>query len=73
MPIYVGMLRLTDGTEYNDIWVHEEDAMSYYSHCTGFRVERAELFEYAPDEDDFQYQMTKCLYEYDVNGKYYYK
>ena len=46
--------------------------MSYYENVSKDNCVRAELFEMQPNENNLTYENVSCLYEFDVNGKYYY-
>lgn len=72
MSIYKGTIEFTDGRKFEDIWVNKEDAMSYYENVSKDNCVRAELFEMQPNENNLTYENVSCLYEFDVNGKYYY-
>ena len=73
MTFYRGYMEFSDGRTYDDLWVNEDDAMNYYESAPYFEgCIRAELFEMRPDESNLMYERGRCLYEYDVNGRYYY-
>lgn len=72
MSIYRGIIEFADGRKFDDIWVNKEDAMSYFEQSPYYDgCIRAELFEMVPGEG-VHYENKVCLYEYDVNGHYYY-
>ncbi len=72
MTFYKGCIKFDDGREFEDLWVNKDDALGYYSWSPNYPgCVRAELFEMNPDANNFKYE-GKCIYEYDVNGKYYY-
>ena len=75
MKFYYGQIEFEDGRKFEDFYVNEEDALGYYERAPHFKSKciRAELFEMIPDENNCRYEKGKCLYEYDVNGKYYFK
>jgi hypothetical protein len=74
MYIYKGYIKFSDGREFEDIWVTKEDALSYYERAPHFNgCIRAELLVLAQlNSEDVTYKVKECLYEYDVNGHYYY-
>ncbi len=73
MRFYKTKLWFSDGRYYEDLWVNKDDAYSYISNAEKYKgCIRAEMLVFEPDEDDFKYEVTNCLYEYDVDGKYYY-
>lgn len=73
MEIYKGIIEFNDGRKFEDIWVNEEDALAYYQRAPYFiGCKRAELFEMQPDDNNLQYVNKKCIYEFDVSGKYFY-
>ena len=72
MEFYLGRIWFNDGREFTDYYVNEEDARSYYERSPDYvGCIRAELFRMAPDEDNFKFE-EECIFEYDVNGDYYY-
>lgn len=74
MNIYKTELWFSDGRHYEDYWVAKEDALSYIERADKFNnCTRAEAWEMGADESNLKYENKNCLYEWDVNGKYYYK
>ena len=75
MKIYKGRLVLNDTnkTIFDDIWINKSDALAYYERVAdNANTLRAELFECAPDANNLMYEAKECLFEYDINGHYYY-
>lgn len=73
MKFYKGTIEFIDGRKFEDFWVDKDDALSYYDRSPNYdKCSRAELFEMIPDENNFKFVQGKCLYEYDMNGNYYY-
>ena len=71
MPVLKGHLIFSDGREYIDLWSDKEAALSYYERSPYYEgCIRAELLEL--HSDGTKYDLFNCLYEYDVNGNYYY-
>ena len=71
MSIYRGIIEFQDGRKFDDIWVNKDDAMSYFEMAPYFDgCIRAELFEMVPG--GVHYEIKACLFEYDMNGHYYY-
>lgn len=72
--IYKGVIEFSDGRKFEDLYVNKDDALSYYERSPYFdKCIRAELFEMTPDDNNCKYEIKECLFEYDVNGCYYYK
>lgn len=71
MSIYRGAIHFANGHIIDQIWVNKDDALSYFQRCSNYDgCVRAELFELAPGNT--LYETKSCLYEYDINGHYYY-
>lgn len=69
---YKGTLTFTDGREFVDYWKTEESALSYYEGISKDNVQRIDCMEMTTTEDTETYTASKCIYEYDAEGKYYY-
>lgn len=73
MTFYKGHIEFSDGREFDDYYVNKEEAISYYERSPHYKnCIRAELFEMIPDESNCKYEEGNCLFEFDVNGNYYY-
>ena len=57
--------------EHNDLWSDIDDALSYIEGVSNNdRCIRAELWELYTEDNFSLFKEDKCLFEYDVNGKY---
>ena len=71
--IYRSHIEFTDGRTFDDIWKDEESMMGYMERVPYFdKVKRAEAYIMVCNENDVIYSVDKYLYEYDIDGHYYY-
>lgn len=72
--IYRSSMIYEDGRTFDDIWVEEEGALSYLSHCPAFKgLLQAVLYEYKPDKNGVRYKEEDCILTYDYTGEFYEK
>lgn len=72
IQIYRSQIEFINGRTHDDIWIDEETMLSYVENISKDNVKRAIAFIMTCEPDRVTFDIDKYLYEYDINGNYYF-